>query len=122
MHNVPPVPYTGRSGDLTHFVHITVYSSTVYSCILKYTPLTETLTFKKKSEDINDFKEKSQHNVTKVCSLVLCETLNIGDIRDTAESSLKKAVCMELVSFEGKKKKKKLRKTALNEGGSWRLC
>lgn len=112
MHNVPPVPYTGRSGDLTHFVHITVYSSTV----------TETLTFKKKSEDINDFKEKSQHNVTEVCSLVLCETLNIGDIRDTAESSLKKAVCMELVSFEGKKKKKKLRKTALNEGGSWRLC
>lgn len=64
-----------------------------------------------------------------MCSLVLFGALNIGDIRDTAEISLKQAACMELVSpgvagrREGKKKKKeKQRKTALNERGSWRLC
>jgi len=36
-----------------------------------------------------------------MCSLVLCGALNIDDIRDTAESSLKKTVCMELVSLCG---------------------
>lgn len=34
--------------------------------------------------------------MTEMCSLVLCGALNIDDIRDTAESSLKKTVCMEV--------------------------
>lgn len=32
-----------------------------------------------------------------MCSLVLCGALDIGDIRDTAEISLKQAAYMELV-------------------------
>lgn len=60
-----------------------------------------------------------------MCSLVLYGALDIGDIRDTAEISLKQAACMELVFpgvGVGVEKKEKQRKTALNERGSWRLC
>lgn len=70
-------------------------------------------------------RKRSQHNVTKMCSLFLYGALNIGDIRDTAKISLKQAACMELVSLgvgEKEGKKEKQRKTALNERGSWRLC
>lgn len=53
-----------------------------------------------------------------MCSLVLNGALDMGDIRDTAEISLKQAAYMELVFpgvGVGVGKKEKQRKTALNE-------